>query len=375
MITVRVGNLLESRAQTLVNTVNCVGVMGKGIALDFKTRFPAMFQDYERRCEKGDVRLGRPYIFKPLIPPFIVNFPTKDHWRSVARLNDIVHGLEYLLEHYNAWGVTSIAVPPLGCGNGQLEWRIVGPTLYRYLKRMNIPVELYAPYGTPHAELNPTFLNESAASRIVSERSFKPEWVGVGGVALVEILSRIQRQQYHWPVGRTIFQKIAYVAAKEHIPTRLTFQRGSFGPFAPDLKKLQTRLVNHGLMREERRGRMFVLEMGSTFSDARKAYADELEKYEGAISRIADLFLRMDTDRAEVTATVLFSAEILRRKRGVKSTERELLTEVMEWKQKRRPPLDEKDVALNIRNLAALGWLDLESSPDLPLTENDLIMA
>lgn len=92
MITVVRGDLFKSKAQTLVNTVNCVGVMGKGIALGFKKQFPEMFADYVRRCEAGEVRVGQPYLYRSLLPPWVLNFPTKDHWRSVARLSDITKG-------------------------------------------------------------------------------------------------------------------------------------------------------------------------------------------------------------------------------------------------------------------------------------------
>ena len=145
MVTVKTGNLFESEAQTLVNAVICVGVMGKGLALEFKKRFPEMFEDYARRCERGEVRLRRPYLYRELLGPWILNFPTKGHWRQVANLQDVSSGFEYLLEHYREWGITSLAVPALGCGHGQLEWRVVGDTLCRYCERMEIPVELYAP--------------------------------------------------------------------------------------------------------------------------------------------------------------------------------------------------------------------------------------
>ncbi len=148
MIHPLVGNIFESKAQTLVNTVNCVGIMGKGLALEFKKLFPDMYEDYVARCKANKVRLGEPYLYRRLLSPWILNFPTKDHWRSVSRLSDIVAGLEYLEKHYHEWEITSLAVPALGCSNGQLEWRVVGPTLYRYLSRLDIPVELYAPYGT-----------------------------------------------------------------------------------------------------------------------------------------------------------------------------------------------------------------------------------
>ncbi len=149
MVKAVVGDMFESKAQTLVNTVNCVGIMGKGIALEFKNRFPDMFEDYRMRCEAREVRLGQPYVYRRLTPPWILNFPTKDRWRSASRIEDIIAGLDYLHQHYHEWGITSLAVPPLGCGQGQLEWRVVGPTLCRYLKRLDVPVELYAPYGTP----------------------------------------------------------------------------------------------------------------------------------------------------------------------------------------------------------------------------------
>ena len=84
-----------------------------------------MFEDYVRRCRAGEVKLGQPYLYRQLLPPWILNFPTKDHWRSVSRLSDIVRGLVYLEEHYQAWGITSLAVPPLGTGHGQLDWRVV----------------------------------------------------------------------------------------------------------------------------------------------------------------------------------------------------------------------------------------------------------
>ena len=188
---VLVGDPFDSQAQTLVNTVNCVGVMGKGIALEFKKRFPEMYKDYVARCKKGQVQLGQPYLWPetprlqspgqlslPGLEPsgtdrasngsisvdqrWILNFPTKDHWRSKSRLIDIKAGLAYLEQHYQEQGITSLAVPALGCGNGGLPWRSVGPILYRHLNRLDIPVELYAPPGTPPEELARDFLGKGA---------------------------------------------------------------------------------------------------------------------------------------------------------------------------------------------------------------------
>jgi uncharacterized protein YwgA/O-acetyl-ADP-ribose deacetylase (regulator of RNase III) len=368
LVKVLIGDMFASNAQTLVNTVNCVGIMGKGVALAFKQHFPDMFEDYVRRCEHGLVKLGQPYLCTRITPPWVLNFPTKEHWRSVSRLEDIVHGLEYLEDHYLDWGITSLAVPPLGCGHGQLEWRVVGSTLYRYLKRLAIPVELYAPFGTPHNELQPTFLDSaSAAVPVVHDYRIEP-----GLIALIEILKRIESEPYHWPVGRTMFQKIAYFATESGIPTGLTYQRGSYGPYAAHLKQIESKLINNGLIREERLGRMFAVRVGQTYNDARRAYATHFAKWEPIIGKLSDLFMRMQTDQAEIAATVHFVARDLKRQNDAAS-ESDVLRGVMEWKQKRRPPLAEKQVAGTIRHLNILSWLNVQPSDDLPITEEDLL--
>ena len=372
MIKVLMGNLLESKAQTLVNTVNCVGVMGKGIALQFKDQFPEMFKDYVVACKRKELRPGKPYLHKRLFPPWILNFPTKDHWRSVSRMEDITQGLKYLIEHYKEWGITSLAVPPLGCGHGQLDWKVVGPTLYRYLSQFDIPVEMYAPYGTPHAELQEEFLSKEPVLTAGGESRAGKEGIEPAWVAIVEILNRVEHEPYHWPVGRTTFQKIAYVATREGLHTGLHYQKGSFGPFSRELKGLITRLVNNGLIREERLGRMFAIKVGPTFKDAHRTYHKDLARWEPTIEKIADLFVRLQTKQAEVVATVLFASDMLSKTNKEKLSELEVLDGVMMWKQKRRPPLDKGEVAYMIRNLAALRWLDVRPSIDLPIPEEVL---
>jgi O-acetyl-ADP-ribose deacetylase (regulator of RNase III) len=209
MVTVLIGDIFKSRAQTLVNTVNCVGIMGKGLALQFKEHFPDMFEDYVRQCQTGRVKLGEPYLYRRLIEPWILNFPTKDHWRSVAKLSDILAGLKYLREHYKQWRVTSLAVPSLGCGEGQLEWRVVGPTLYHHLSGLGVPVELYAPFGTPHEELRPAFLGVQSDATVARQIPAHPVRIEAACVALVDVLRLVEREKFHQPIGRTSFQKLA----------------------------------------------------------------------------------------------------------------------------------------------------------------------
>jgi O-acetyl-ADP-ribose deacetylase (regulator of RNase III) len=372
MVTPKVGDIFKSKAQTLVNTVNCVGVMGKGIALGFKDRFPDMYADYVERCQAGKVRLGEPYLFKRKTLPWIINFPTKDHWRSVSKLSDIVRGLEFMLAHYEEWGVQSLAVPPLGCGQGQLDWEVVGPTLFQYLNRMNVPVELYAPHGTPPEQLRMEFLQRGARPFAKSTQpkpfaKIMPAWV-----ALAQIVNQILREPHHWPVGRTTFQKIAYFATELGLPSGLTYSAGSYGPFSPDVKGLLTALVNNGILDEEPLGRMLSLRPGPTFKDASERFADDLNRWEHLTARVTDLFLRIRTHEAEVAATVYFAARSLKAKTSTEPSEIEVLEEVKRWKQRRHPPLNEQEVASTIRGLAALHWLEVKPSKDLPVPEDAL---
>ena len=362
------GDLLKSQSQTLVNTVNCVGVMGKGIALAFKNEFPDMFEDYAAKCNRSEVKLGRPFLFKRSVKPWILNFPTKDHWRGVSNLESIVQGLEYLKNNYKDWGITSLAVPPLGCGQGQLEWTVVGRTLYRHLNQLDIPVTLYAPHGTPAEQLEMSFLNiEGNPKDKLKPESDEPR-ITVGELALVDIVYEITKQPYHWPVGHTIFQKVAFFATELGIPTGLHHAKGSYGPFDPELKKIMVKLINNGLLIEVRLGQMFSLKIGTTFKDARTHYESELDQYKEIIIRITDLFLRMRrTHDAELASTVYFAAKEIEQIKNGQTEEKDVLKAVMDWKIRRNPAFKEEEVGYTIRNLGVLGWLKIRASQDLPL--------
>ncbi len=368
-IKVLIGDIFKSKSQTLVNTVNCVGIMGKGLALEFKKQFPEMFKEYEVRCKQGEIQLGKPYLYKSLIPPWILLFPTKEHWRSVLNINDIEKGLRYLEENYQEWGITSLAVPPIGCGLGQLDWKIVGRTLYRHLARLKIPVELYAPPGTPNAELTDEFLETPTSPQL--EQAGKPRASDIEQdfITLVEVLDRLEKIPYHYPIGRVAFQKLAYFGTALGLKTGLKFQRYSFGPFAPELKNKLTKLVNNGLVQEESINRLFKVKVGTTFKDAKRIYRDNIKSNEDIIEKLIDLFCRLkNTKQIELVATVHFARQTMNTKLDTKPTEKELLSEVMRWKKKARPPYNDIEVAKAIRNLAVFGWIDVKPS-DLLLEE------
>lgn len=138
------GDLLQSPAQTLVNTVNTVGVMGKGIALEFKHLFPAMAIQYRELCERGQLDIGQLWLYKGY-SKWVLNFPTKKHWQQPSQVSYIEAGLEKFVEVYNQWGIHSIAFPHLGCGNGHLDFETqVRPLMEYYLKPLPIDVFIYS---------------------------------------------------------------------------------------------------------------------------------------------------------------------------------------------------------------------------------------
>ncbi|HEX4080656.1 MAG TPA: macro domain-containing protein [Rhizomicrobium sp.] len=361
-----IGDLFESRAQTLVNSVNCVGVMGKGVAEQFKRRFPEMFEDYKRRCEENSLRLGEPYLYRDASGTGIINFPTKDHWRSPSRLADIERGLDYLVAHIGDWGIASIAMPPLGCGNGGLEWSEVGPLIHRKLHGLPIDVEVYAPYGTPRNELTLEFL--AAPSQMSLEGKgrkadpLKPEWV-----VLMEVLRALEAEPYANPVGRTIFQKICYVVTEMGVPTGFQFDKGSYGPFSGEVKLALHDFANRNWLNEQQLGRLLALRVAPQYEDDRSRHKELIARYGRKIDKAVDLFSRIkSTEQAEEVMTVLFASRQLKQaKPNGDVAERDLFDFILDWKKAWRTESKRQAVASAIRNLVVLGWLRLTISESI----------
>lgn len=361
-----IGDMFASRAQTLVNTVNCVGVMGKGVAEQFKLRFPAMFKDYRTRSDRKAVRLGEPYLYCDSSGARIVNFPTKDHWRSPSRLADIERGLDYLAAHAADWGITSMALPPLGCGNGGLEWSEVGPLIYQKLHALPIDVEVYAPYGTPKQQLTDEFLaapsQMSLEGRGRKHEPLKPEWI-----VLLEVLRELEAQPYANPVGRTIFQKISYVVTEMGVPTGFQFDKGSYGPFSSDVKLALHDFANRNWLHEQQLGRMIALRITKQYTKERNQYREQIDRYQKKIDKAVDLFSRIkSTEQAEEVLTVFFAARQLKSKHAGELAEQDLQEYILEWKKSWRADDKKEAVANAIRSLVSLGWLQLKISEPTP---------
>ena len=158
------GDIFNSPAQVLTNTVNCVGVMGKGIALEFKIRFPKLFEDYKVRCEKELVKPGHPYLWED-DKVQVLNFPTKRHWKDESLIQDVEKGLKYLSTNFSKMGIQSIAMPALGCGNGGLSWEEVRPLFEKYLAPIpDLDVYIYEPNDSGLQKDQSCFTNSASKS-------------------------------------------------------------------------------------------------------------------------------------------------------------------------------------------------------------------
>ncbi|MBX7268334.1 macro domain-containing protein [Micromonospora sp. Llam7] len=241
MIEDRRGNLLTAEVDALVNTVNTVGVMGKGIALQFKRAFPANFRAYRAACAKGEVRLGQVWTFdNAVLGPrrYILNFPTKRHWRGGSRLEDIAAGLDSLIEVVNERAITSIAIPALGCGNGGLRWSDVRPLIERAAERMpDVRVVVFPPEGAPAPAAMP---NATPAPALTPLRA-------VLLIAIARYLDRARLQEVREGISELEVQKLAYFLQVLGTPLRLAFNRGTYGPYAPSLGHVLDILEGHYL--------------------------------------------------------------------------------------------------------------------------------
>ena len=229
------GNLLEADVEALVNTVNTVGVMGKGIALQFKKAFPDNFKAYKRACESGKLVPGSVFVFETGLlsgPRYIINFPTKRHWKGASRLEDIESGLAALRAEIRARKIDSIALPPLGCGNGGLEWRVVRPLIERDLGAIDgVRVQLFEPNGAP------------TALRMV-DRTHRPKMT-VGRAAVLGLMSRYKFPDYDYRLSVLEIQKLAYFLQVAGEPLRLNYQKAFYGPYADELRHVLNRLEGH----------------------------------------------------------------------------------------------------------------------------------
>ena len=353
-----IGDLFASQAQTLVNTVNCAGVVGRGAAQEFKKRFPVMFDDYTHRCERKAVKLGEPYLYRDKSGVAVVNFPTRAHARSAPRLGDIERGLDFLVAHLSEWQIKSLALPALGCDKGSLAWADVGPLIYQKLHSSPVNVEVYAPPGTPPHQLTAAFLRAPAHADAGGEKS-STQKANANLVPLMEVLRELQAQPYASPVGRTVFQKICYVVTAMGVPTGFEYKKASYGPVSADVKTALHTFANRNWLNEAQLGRILALRVGPEYEKDRGRFTDQIQEHQKKITKTVDLFSRSkSTEQAEEVVTVLFAARELKQGKPAKDVdERQIFDYVLNWKKSWGNEEKKATLAATIRNLVVLGWM------------------
>lgn len=228
------GDLLkQDDLDAIVNTVNCVGVMGKGIALQFKNKWPANYAAYRSACDQKKVRPGQMFIYDSgglVKPNFIINFPTKDHWRESSKIAYVRDGLADLIRQIEHYKIKSIAIPPLGCGNGGLDWAVVRPMIEEAFDVLpNVDVRLFEPSGAP-------------APKTMEVRSKRPNMTS-GRAAILKVLDTYRCLGYG--LSKIEVQKLAYFLQEAGEPLNLPFVKHHYGPYADNLRHALNRMEGH----------------------------------------------------------------------------------------------------------------------------------
>lgn len=228
------GNLLkQDDVDAIVNTVNCVGVMGKGIALQFKNKWPANYQQYEVACKHKLVKTGQMFIYDSgglVKPNFIINFPTKDHWRGDSKIEYIQNGLHDLIHHIRQLNIKSIAIPPLGCGNGGLDWAEVRPLIEKAFSNIpDVEVRLFEPAGAP-------------AAKEMEVKTSKPKMTD-GRAAILKTIETYRDIGYG--LSKIEVQKLAYFLQEAGENLKLTFKKHTYGPYSDQLRHALNHMEGH----------------------------------------------------------------------------------------------------------------------------------
>lgn len=343
------GNLLAADVDALVNTVNTVGVMGKGIALQFKKAYPDMFRAYQAAAKAGDLRIGHMHVWETGLlsgPRFIVNFPTKKHWRQPSRLEEVADGLQDLKRVVRELGITSIALPPLGCGNGGLNWREVEPLIREaFADAPDVDVLLFPPSGAPAAvAIKPTPM---------------PPTMTPGRAALVALIRQYTDQSWN-PPGLIETQKLMYFLQVAGEPLRLHFAANRYGPYADNLRHVLTAVEGHYL---------------SGFGDgsAHVTQAEPLRVMPGAIEEATAVLARhsQTSERIdhvlelaagfesayglELLATVHWLAD--RAEQEERRSDDLVVRQVADWSPRKAKMFTDRHIRIAIETLRAQGWL------------------
>jgi O-acetyl-ADP-ribose deacetylase (regulator of RNase III) len=345
MIEITHGDILVANTEALVNTVNCVGVMGRGIALQFRKAFPENFKIYEAACARKEVRPGKMLVFDTGLltgPRYIINFPTKRHWKGKSRIEDIDAGLPALVEEIKTRGIRSVAVPPLGCGLGGLDWSEVRPKIKRAFAELpDVRVALFEPTGAPKAE---EMVKESRAPSMTPGRA-----------VLIDLMSRYLAAVMDPFITLLEIHKLMYFMQEAGENLRLKYEKASYGPYAKNLRHVLSLVEGHFISgygdAEDDPERPIELLPG--VSESASQFIESHPDTQARFDRVAKLIQGFETPYGmELLATVHWVCV----REGAKSRG-EAVEYTYAWNE-RKKGFDRKQITVAFEVLASQGWLN-----------------
>lgn len=344
MIVFQTGNILTSDAEALVNTVNCVGIMGRGVALQFKNAFPKNFEAYAAACKRNDVQPGRMFVFETgtiTNPKVIVNFPTKRHWKGKSRIEDIEVGLKALVDEVLNRGIRSIAIPPLGAGLGGLPWLEVRRRIEEALHDLkDLHATVFEPNGAPDPKVMARTRNVPAMT--------------AGRAALVMLVHRYLGGLMDPFVTLLEVHKLMYFLQEAGQPLRLRYNKHIYGPYAENLRHVLHAIEGHlfsGYADGGDRPDKPVELLPGAINDAQAFLADD-DEAKPRLDRVSDLVAGFETP---------FGLELLSTVQWVVKHERatsidEATARVHAWNE-RKKRFSPRQIAIAYETLAQKGWL------------------
>lgn len=336
------GDLLRDRSDALVNTVNCVGVMGRGVALQFKKAFPENFKLYKEACDRGEVMPGRMFVTERNTlggPRFIINFPTKRHWRGNSRIEDIEAGLHDLREVVHRLNLKSLAMPPLGSGLGGLRWQDVRTLIEERLADLDVEINVYEPGNAP-----------SPGSMVAAREAPR---MTPGRATLVTLMHRYLDGLLDPFVTLIEVQKLMYFMQAAGQPLRLNYRKHHYGPYADNLRHVLNDVEGHLVSGYADGGdqphKRLELVPGA-FDDSQTVLNSDAETNE-RLKRVSTLVEGFETPRGmELLATVHWLIE----REGAREFE-DVLQKTYEWNARKRS-FTPRQIKLAFERLKSTGW-------------------
>ena len=345
MLTFKTGDILAETAEALVNTVNCVGVMGRGVALQFKRAFPDNFKAYAARCKRDEIQPGHVFVFETgtIVPPrYIINFPTKRHWRGKSRIEDIETGLESLAQEIRKRGIRSIAVPPLGSGLGGLRWSAVRARMEAVLGALDdVDIVIFEPGGRP------------ADGRVNRSRDV-PEMTA-GRAALVGLLDRYLMGLLDPFVTLLEAHKLMYFMQAAGEPLKLRFTKGHYGPYAENLRHVLNAIEGHLVAGyadgSDAPARQLQLVPGAV--EEARAFLDNKVDTQARLARVSDL---VDGFESKFGLELLATVHWVAADEGGAQDVDEVVRRTYGWNEGKKQ-FSRRQIELAFRVLSGKGWL------------------